>query len=86
MQTKSILTVALALAAALPAAAQAAPTTPPQSFISRVMQIAKNDDAVILHPRVARCSSPGLVDRAIAPRVQEVCAVEAEVLVVPRKP
>ncbi len=87
MQTKPIITIiALTLAAALPAAAQAAQAAPPQSFINRAMQISKNGHAVILHPHVTNCEPPGIVDRAIAPDVQEVCIVEAEVLISPRKP
>uniref|UniRef100_E6PSH2 Uncharacterized protein n=1 Tax=mine drainage metagenome TaxID=410659 RepID=E6PSH2_9ZZZZ len=86
MQTKPIITVALALATALPAAAQAAPTTPPQSLISRAMQIAKSDNTLILDPHVTNCEPPGIVDRAIAPEVQEVCTIKARVLISPRKP
>lgn len=86
MQTKPIITLALALTATLPAAAQAAPTTAPQSFINRAMQIAKSDNTVILDPRVTNCEPPGLVDRARAPGVQEVCTIKARVLIVPRKP
>ncbi|MHB1668998.1 MAG: hypothetical protein ACYCSR_12225 [Thiomonas sp.] len=93
MQTKPIITAALA-AAALCAQVALANTLPATQAAAKGFSGAlqaqemrlKNDAAVILDPHIINCSPPGFITRALYPDAQEVCQATATIVLVPLKP